>query len=197
MNMANSKSYTCQIVGLIIAAIIVGVLSYFVGMVAPLWVAIIAFLIFLAVGYWLVSKFCALKVDESPVAAARPASVEVEEPVAVAEPAPVAEPEPVAEVAASDKNTPELLSEPRGGAGDDLKKIKGVGPKFESDLNAKGIWHYDQIANWTAQEVAWADDNLGRFKGRISRDDWVGQAKILATGGDTDFSKKVDKGDVY
>lgn len=92
---------------------------------------------------------------------------------------------------------PELLKKARKGGADDLKQIKGVGPKFEADLNTKGIWHYDQIANWNAAEVAWADENLGKFKGRISRDDWVGQAKILAAGGSTTFSKKVKKGEVY
>jgi len=95
------------------------------------------------------------------------------------------------------QNQPELLKKPRKGGGDDLKQIKGVGPKFEKDLNAKGIWHYDQIAKWNASQVAWADENLGRFKGRISRDGWVEQAKTLAAGGTTEFSKKVKKGGVY
>jgi len=45
--------------------------------------------------------------------------------------------------------------------------------------------------------VAWADQHLVKFKGRVSRDDWVGQAKILAAGGDTAFSKRVEDGDVY
>jgi predicted flap endonuclease-1-like 5' DNA nuclease len=45
--------------------------------------------------------------------------------------------------------------------------------------------------------VAWVDQNLEGFKGRVSRDDWVEQAKLLAAGGETEFSKKVDKGDVY
>jgi len=75
---------------------------------------------------------------------------------------------------------PELLDAPRGGNGDDLKKIKGVGPKLEAELNARGVWHFDQIAAWSAGEVAWADEHLVRFKGRVSRDDWVGQAKKLA-----------------
>ncbi len=183
--MTEAKNYTCQVVGLIIAAIIVGVLSYYVGLIAPIWVAVIAFLVFLAAGYWLAAKFCGMNVDDSP-------SV-----IAPSEPAPVAEAEPVVEPTPSENGAPELLSAPRGGVGDDLKKVKGVGPKLEADLNAKGVWHYDQIASWSASEVAWADENLVKFKGRVSRDDWVGQAKTLAAGGDTVFSKKVDKGDVY
>lgn len=90
-----------------------------------------------------------------------------------------------------------MLGGPREGGGDDLKKIKGVGSKLEAELNEKGVWHYDQIAAWSDEEVAWADENLVKFKGRVSRDDWVDQAKTLAAGGDTVFSKKVDKGDVY
>ena len=64
---------------------------------------------------------------------------------------------------------------------DDLKAISGIGPKLEQVLNGLGIWTYGQIAGWTAQEVAWADDYLG-FKGRIGRDDWIGQAATLAGG---------------
>ncbi|MDH4988879.1 NADH-ubiquinone dehydrogenase [Aminobacter anthyllidis] len=65
---------------------------------------------------------------------------------------------------------------------DDLKAISGIGPKLEQVLNGLGIWTFGQIAGWTAEEVAWADDYLG-FKGRIGRDDWIGQAATLAGGG--------------
>ncbi len=60
-----------------------------------------------------------------------------------------------------------------------------------------GFYHFDQVAAWTEAEVAWVDDNLEGFKGRVTRDEWVSQAKLLAAGGETDFSKKVDEGDVY
>ncbi len=62
---------------------------------------------------------------------------------------------------------------------DDLKKISGVGPKLQTVLNDAGIYKYSQIADWTAAEIAWAD-NLLKFSGRIERDDWVGQCKKLA-----------------
>ena len=68
--------------------------------------------------------------------------------------------------------------------------IKGVGPKLEKLLNSLGFFHYDQIANWTAEEIAWVDQNLTGFKGRVSRDDWVSQARVLAEGGQTEFSKR-------
>ncbi|MFT6073516.1 MAG: putative flap endonuclease-1-like 5' DNA nuclease [Yoonia sp.] len=95
------------------------------------------------------------------------------------------------------KGTPEFLSAPRDGGPDDLKKIKGVGPKLEQTLHGMGLYHFDQIASWGPKEQAWVDENLAGFKGRATRDDWVNQAKTLAAGGATAFSKKVKKGDVY
>ena len=92
---------------------------------------------------------------------------------------------------------PEMLSAPKAGGADDLKQIKGVGPKLEQLLHSMGVYHFDQIAGWTAEEIAWVDENLQGFKGRVSRDDWVAQARVLAEGGATDFSDKVKKGDVY
>ena len=75
--------------------------------------------------------------------------------------------------------------------------IKGIGPKLEELCNSLGFYHFDQIAAWSAQEVAWVDANLEGFKGRVSRDQWVAQAKILASGGDTEFASRVKGGDVY
>jgi predicted flap endonuclease-1-like 5' DNA nuclease len=60
-----------------------------------------------------------------------------------------------------------------------LKKISGVGPALENKLNDLGITTFDQVANFTAEEIEKVDDALS-FKGRIERDDWVGQAKALA-----------------
>lgn len=97
----------------------------------------------------------------------------------------------------SEGTQPEGLSAARGGKPDNLKEIKGVGPKLETMLNELGFYHFDQIANWSAAEIAWVDANLKGFKGRATRDDWIAQAKVLASGGDTEFSKRVDKGDVY
>ena len=92
---------------------------------------------------------------------------------------------------------PKALEAALDGKADDLKQIKGVGPKLEKLLNSLGFFHFDQIANWSAAEVAWVDDNLEGFKGRVSRDNWVDQAKQLASGKETEFSKRVKKGDVY
>jgi predicted flap endonuclease-1-like 5' DNA nuclease len=72
---------------------------------------------------------------------------------------------------------------------DDLKKISGVGPAIEKKLHKMGVTRYRQIANWKAADINKADDALN-FKGRIKRENWVRQAKTLASGGETEFSKR-------
>ena len=93
-------------------------------------------------------------------------------------------------------NRPELLSSPTNGNADDLKEISGIGLKIEEALNELGIFHFDQIASWTNNNAKWIDNYLV-FKGRVIREDWIGQAKLLAAGGSTEFSRKVKKGDTY
>ncbi|WP_342778290.1 endonuclease [Palleronia caenipelagi] len=96
-----------------------------------------------------------------------------------------------AEVAEEERGVePERLTAAREGGPDDLKLIKGVGPKLEQLLHRLGFYHFDQVASWSDSEVAWVDHNLEGFKGRVSRDDWVAQAKILAAGGETEFSRR-------
>ena len=82
---------------------------------------------------------------------------------------------PAATVAA-----PLQLAAARDDVPDDLKRIKGIGPKMEALCHRLGFYHFDQIAAWTPAELAWVDDNLEDFKGRASRDNWVGQARDLA-----------------
>jgi len=78
---------------------------------------------------------------------------------------------------------PQGLASARDGRPDDLEVIKGIGPKLAVLLNRLGFYHFDQLAGWTAAELAWVDDNLEGFKGRATRDDWIGQARVLAGGG--------------
>lgn len=66
---------------------------------------------------------------------------------------------------------------------DDLKLIAGVGPKLEKVLNGLGIWTFDQLAELSAEEIAWVDDYLG-LAGRFGRDRWAEQAMTLTAGGD-------------
>ncbi len=86
---------------------------------------------------------------------------------------------------------PEMLAAPRDGRADDLKEIRGIGPVIETLLNQLGFWHFDQIASWKARDIAYVDERLVGFHGRISRDEWVRQAQVLAAGGTTEHARAV------
>jgi predicted flap endonuclease-1-like 5' DNA nuclease len=79
------------------------------------------------------------------------------------------------------------------GAADDLLQLKGVGPKLNGVLVGLGVTRFDQIAAWTAGDVAKVDEHLGSFKGRIVRESWVEQAGLLATGAIAAFEAKFGK----
>ncbi len=226
-----SECRTCRVIGMIIAAIITGLVAYNLLKTQELWVAILILICVLLVGLFLVNWFCCRNIGRVLTAEASPTtpsesstdtSTIQDIPEVMAEPSlePIEEetsevsapvpPTPAVNVEATQDSEgdddedgdnagqqPETLAGPRDGKADDLKKIKGVGPKLEKLLNSMGFYHFDQIANWSADEVAWVDANLDGFKGRVSRDDWVDQAQTLADGGETAFSQKVDKGDVY
>ncbi len=93
---------------------------------------------------------------------------------------------------ASHEGKPARFSAPRMGVADDLKRVSGIGPKIEGILNDLGVYHFDQISNFTAENVNWVNDHLS-FKGRIERESWIEQSKALATGNTTDFSNRYDK----
>ncbi|MFM7445857.1 MAG: NADH-quinone oxidoreductase subunit E [Tabrizicola sp.] len=125
------------------------------------------------------------KAEPKPAAdAAAATAVKAEAPKAkpkAAADAPKAEPK--AESPAAKGKKPKALKAARKGKADDLKLILGIGPKLETLCHALGFFHFDQIAEWTEAEIAWVDENLEGFKGRVTRDKWVVQAKILAAGG--------------
>jgi NADH-quinone oxidoreductase subunit E len=136
------------------------------------------------------------------VAAEAPSAPVATDPAPASAPAPAPAVEPAAPVVAdapaqAEDAAPATLAGPRDGQADNLKEIKGVGPKLEQMLHQMGFYHFDQIAAWTEAEVTWVNENLAGFKGRATRDNWVAQAKILAAGGETEFSARVGKGDVY
>ena len=74
------------------------------------------------------------------------------------------------------------------GSGDDLTRIKGLGPKIAALLGEFGISTFAQIAALTPEEVERIDAKMGRFAGRITRDQWVAQAQLLATGDEPGFA---------
>ena len=85
---------------------------------------------------------------------------------------------------------PAALAGPRGGEGDKLKTIEGIGPAMEKLCHDLGIFHFDQIAGWGVAEVAWMDGNLKGFKGRVTRDKWVDQARLIGEVGIDEFLRR-------
>lgn len=83
---------------------------------------------------------------------------------------------------AAKKSKPKVIytDGPTDGAPDDLKVIKGIGPKFEGDLNSKGIYYYRQIAAWKATDIQMVEKLIDSIPGRIKRDEWVKQGKKLS-----------------
>jgi len=106
-------------------------------------------------------------------------------------PAPAPAPAPAKEVApapAGKPNIPAAVGEP-----DNLRLIKGVGPKLNILLNNLGITRFDQIAEWKEAEIIEVDQYLDTFSGRITRDAWIDQAKFLAKDDIAGFEKKYGK----
>jgi predicted flap endonuclease-1-like 5' DNA nuclease len=121
-------------------------------------------------------------IDAAPaVAKAAPASTPAPEPAT--EPASAPEPAPVAAPVAE---APATAAAPAGT--DDLSRIKGVGPKLVTLLAELGVTSFAQIAAWSDADVTQIDEQLGRFKGRITRDQWIAQAKLLAAGDESTFA---------
>ena len=194
----------CWILAAVSGVVVLAVCLFLVelGILASILMGAVVFIVVCLLLGWI---FCSelkplVQSNETSTAPSAPEPV----PAPAAEPAPVTAPvaqapeveAPVVE-AVEDAVRPEALSGARDGGADDLKMIKGVGPKLEIMLNELGFYHFDQIAGWSAAEVAWVNDNLTGFKGRVSRDNWVEQARKLASGQETEFSKRVSDGDVY
>jgi predicted flap endonuclease-1-like 5' DNA nuclease len=132
----------------------------------------------------------------SPAVEARPAPV-MAAPVMAEAPAKAAAAKPAAVMAAATPGVarkPDALKTARGGKADDLKIIKGIGPKLEILCHKLGFFHFDQVAGWTADEIAWVDENLEGFKGRVTRDRWVPQAKAIVALGPVEFLAQLDAG---
>lgn len=128
------------------------------------------------------ARFKPLDPAPEPVAPPAPAST----PVAAPDPAPahadVVEP-------ASPEPTP-AVSNSAAPSGDNLRLIKGLGPKLATLLNSLGVTRFDQIAAWTDADIARIDPQLGKFQGRIIKDEWVDQASFLAKRDKAGFEAK-------
>lgn len=109
-------------------------------------------------------------------------------PVAPPQPAPAPVPQP-----AAPKPVPTTAASPD--ANDDLTLLKGVGPKLRDVLNGLGITSFRQIAAWSDLDVLTFDMKLGQFRGRIVRDQWVEQARLLAAGDRAAFEARFGRSD--
>ena len=73
---------------------------------------------------------------------------------------------------------------------ENLELIKGLGPKVNTLLKGLGVTSFAQVASWTAAVVSEIDAQLGAFAGRITRDNWIDQAQVLAAGDVAGFEQK-------
>lgn len=85
------------------------------------------------------------------------------------------------------------LEPQQAGTADNLTRIKGLGPKLAETLTGLGVTSFAQIAAWDDADVDRIDAQLGRFQGRIRRDDWPAQAKLLAAGDTAGYEAKFGK----
>jgi NADH-quinone oxidoreductase subunit E len=132
----------------------------------------------------------AAPVSSPTPAAPTPTPAPRSEPVRIATPTPL----PAAAPVASGKMVkPKGIAAARGGKADNLQRISGIGPKNEGILNNLGIYHFDQIAAWTPEQITWVDDHL-RFNGRIQREEWIRQAHLLSEGKEAEFKKEFGTG---
>ncbi|MEP3655085.1 MAG: DUF2853 family protein [Litorimonas sp.] len=115
---------------------------------------------------------------KKPAAKRKAAPKAAAKPKVKAKPKPKAAPKPKAKAAAKPKVL--YTDGPTDGAPDDLKLIKGIGPKFEKDLNGKGIYYFRQIGAWKKKDVTMVEGVIDSIPGRIERDEWVKQAKGFA-----------------
>lgn len=149
-----------------------------------IWWLLAALVIGFAVGAWIWARprhRIALSQPDEDAPLARTLERE-----AVSPAAPVAAPDTAlaggGPAAADSPFLPGPLGEP-----DDLRRLKGVGPKLGIMLGELGVYHYHQIASWNDGHVTIVDERLGGFKGRIERDRWREQARLLAEGRFDDF----------
>lgn len=122
-------------------------------------------------------------IDAPPAAApaaTKAAPAPAPTPAAASAPAPTPAPAPAP--------APATTTSPPTSSGDDLTRIKGLGPKISGLLGEMGVTSFAQIAAWSDADVERVDAELGRFKGRITRDQWVAQAKLLAAGDEAGFA---------
>jgi predicted flap endonuclease-1-like 5' DNA nuclease len=138
-----------------------------------------------------------------PAPQARPAVPEAvaATPPLAPEPTPLAD-EPIVAAApldatpasiAADVAPAPLVSTPPAPAAAALTRLKGLGPKLATTLAGLGFTTVDQIAALTPAEAEALDAQLGTFKGRMARDRWIDQAKLLSAGDTAGYEAEFGK----
>ena len=167
-------------------------------LVSENWIVLVlALLIGVAVAWWIFvggRKATVTRAErpegEAPGAAKRNQAL-IDAPPASAAPAPA--PRMPEDLAGSGSAAAVAITEAPGatsGEGDDLTRIKGVGPKVAAILRGLGVTSFAQIAAWDEAEIDRIDARLGGFSGRIRRDDWRAQARLLASGDTAAYEAK-------
>lgn len=179
-----------------------------ISMIEANWVAfVLALVIGLAVAWWLFGRATAPRerthrpdvLDEGAAPAARNQAL-IDAPSATAAALAATGADVlggIGELAALGVQT-ELLEIPvvdaeQPGEADDLTRIKGVGPKLVTLLANLGITRFAQIAQWSEADLAGIDAQLGAFAGRPARDNWIEQARLLASGDTAAYEAKFGK----
>ena len=159
------------------------------------WIVLVAALVIgILVAWWMfvVNRKATVEREEKPEDGA-PAKRNQ----ALIDSAPAASPVPpqqVAEPVPADQPAPAPAVPPAAAAGgDDLTRIKGLGPKIQTLLHGLGITSFAQIAEWGEAEIDEVDGKLGNFQGRIRRDSWVEQARFLAAGDTAGYEGRFGK----
>ena len=129
------------------------------------------------------------KLEPQPAPSAAPPPV----PTARAEPAAAATSLGGAGAAVNTAVAEEEAAQAQPEGADDLTRLKGVGPKLAAQLNTLGVTSFAQIAGWSEADIDRIDDQLGRFKGRIRRDNWIEQAELLSEGDTAAYEARFGK----
>lgn len=111
-------------------------------------------------------------------------------PAAKTAPKAAAKPKPTAKAPIKAAAKPAAAAKPKLVIPDNLELLKGVGPKLNGLLKSAGVTSFAQVAAWKAADIREIDTKLGSFAGRIDRDNWVDQAKLLLKGDVKGFEKK-------
>jgi len=130
------------------------------------------------------------RADDQPKTADRPAA----DPIPASPPldaSPTAEPVPAAVLPVEMRASAPAPVQSYGG--DPVTQLKGLGPKVAARLGELGVSTIDQMAALTESEAQSIDAQLGNFTGRMHRDRWIEQARLLAAGDKVGFEAKFGK----